>query len=220
MSFKEREPEGGEVEDRVLALFARASSWGAPAAARRVKQILGKRLKPGIKVLDIGTGPGTILLSLKKRCPGPIYMGLDISFGMLQRARHHAQQKNTDLIFFAGDGEDLPFGSKTLDTIISFFAMHHMDHPEKLLQEINRVLKPGGKLLIIDFKRDMPGWLYLLINMFWQTVFLFTKGRTGFRDSARSAWNASEIREILEKNHMARFQVRTNQLELWITDRQ
>jgi ubiquinone/menaquinone biosynthesis C-methylase UbiE len=193
------------------------SSWAGPAAAHRIKNILGSRFLPGMKVLDIGTGPGTNPLHLKKLFPETHFTLIDISSGMLRKARDYASKAGLHMAISAGDGECLPIGSGKMDGVISFFAMHHMDHPEKLLQEIDRVLKPGGILLIIDFRRDMSSWLFKTINALWQTAFFFSTGRAGFAESTRSAWRPDEIEAILKQTHIDRFRVYTNRMELWVT---
>ncbi len=205
------------VDDSTLGLFSKVSSWAGPAAARRVQNILGPRLEPGMKILDIGTGPGAIPLSLIKLYPESHFIGMDISPGMIQAARGYASKTDLPLMLSIGDGECLPFGSGKIDGVISLFAMHHMDHPERLLQEIDRVLKPGGPLLIIDFRRDMPGWLFKIVNTLWQAAFLISAGRTGFADSVRSAWRPDEIESILKQTRIDRFKVYTNRMELWVT---
>lgn len=215
--FSQRAPEGRMVDDLALGLFSRVSSWGGPAAARRVQNILGPRLGQGMRALDIGTGPGTIPLNLKRSYSKTHFIGIDISQGMIRTARSHASKAGLPLALSVGDGECLPFGSGKIDGVISFFAMHHMDHPERLLQEIDRVLKPGGPLLIIDFRRDMPGWLFKIVNTLWQAAFLISAGRTGFTDSVRSAWRPDEIESILKQTRIDRFKVYTNRMELWVT---
>lgn len=205
------------VDDQALGVFSRVSAWTGPAAAYRVRNIIGKELKQGMKVLDIGTGPGTIPLNLKRLYPDIHFIGIDISFGMIRGAKDHAVKTELPLPLCVGDGESLPFGTGKMDGVISLFAMHHMDHPDRFLQEIDRVLKPGGSLLIIDFHRDMSQWLFRLINTMWQTIFMFSAAKKGFSDSALSAWRKNEIQNILEKYHIERFKVRTNRLELWVT---
>ncbi|MBW1827894.1 MAG: class I SAM-dependent methyltransferase [Deltaproteobacteria bacterium] len=205
------------VDDQALGVFSRVSAWTGPAAAHRVRNIIGKELKQGMKVLDIGTGPGTIPLNLKRLYPDIHFIGIDISFGMIRGAKDHAVKTGLPLPLCVGDGELLPFGTGKMDGVISLFAMHHMDHPDRFLQEIDRVLKPGGSLLIIDFHRDMSQWLFRVINTMWQTIFMFSAAKKGFSDSALSAWRKNEIQNILEKYHIERFKVRTNRLELWVT---
>lgn len=205
------------VDNQALGVFSRVSSWTGPAAAHRVKSIIGNYLKSDMKILDIGTGPGAIPLNLKKRYPGVHFIGTDISSAMIRTAKAHALKADLRLPLLVGDGESLPFGTGKVDGVISLFAMHHMDRPERLLQEIDRVLKPYGLLLIIDFRRDMSRWLFTLVNSIWRTVFLFSAARKGFAESARSAWTQDEIQSILEKKNISRFKVRTNKMELWVT---
>ncbi len=206
------------VDKQALDVFSRVSAWAGPAAARRIKKIIGQNLKRGMKVLDIGTGPGTIPLNLKKLYPEVHFIGMDISSGMIHTAQKHARKMDLALPLTVGDGESLPFGAGKIDCIISLFAMHHMDHPKKLLQEIDRVLKPGGRLLILDFHRDMAAWLFRLINTIWQIIFLFSAAKKGFADSAHSAWRQDEIQYMLEQSNIDRFKVQTNMMEMFIRD--
>ena len=186
------------VEDQTLGVFSRVSAWTGPAAARRLRHLLADKLQGDMRVLDIGTGPGTIPLNLKKLFPDIHFLGIDISTGMIREARGHAAGANLPLSLCVGDGESLPLGSGSIDGIISLFAMHHMDHPERLLKEIDRVLKPDGVLLIIDFRRDMSGWLFKLINTLWQTIFLFSAAKKGFAESVLSAWREEELQTIID----------------------
>lgn len=204
------------VDNRVLGVFSRISAWMGPAAARRVKHIIGKAFKREMKILDIGTGPGTIPLNLKKLYPDTQFIGVDISFEMINAAKEHSIKNGLALPLCMGDGESLPFGTGKIDGVISFFAMHHMDHPDRLLKEIDRILKPDGCLLIIDFHRDMSRWLFRFMNGLWQGLFMFSAAKKGFENSVRSAWRKDEIQNILERHDLERFEVRTNNLELWV----
>ena len=215
--FNHRQPEGSMVEDQALGVFSRVSAWTGPAAARRLRHLLADKLQRDMRILDIGTGPGTIPLNLKKLFPDIHFMGIDISTGMIREAKAHAASADLPLSLCVGDGESLPLGSGTIDGIVSLFAMHHMDHPERLLKEIDRVLKKDGVLLIIDFRRDMSGWLFKLINTLWQTIFMFSAAKKGFAASVLSAWREEELRTIIENNRMDRFKIRTNRLEVWVT---
>jgi len=215
--FRRRQPEGSMVDESALGIFSRVSSLTGRAAGHRVKHILGGLIKQGMTVLDIGTGPGAIPLNLKRLFPGTHFIGLDISKDMISMAKGCAARSGLHLPVLAGDGQSLPFGTDKADCVICLFAMHHMDHPDRLLSEIDRVLKPGGALLIIDFRRDIKGLLFGIINTAWQAGFFFSAGRRGLGDSVRSAWLPLEIEDILKQGGIGRFNVRTNMLELWIT---
>jgi ubiquinone/menaquinone biosynthesis C-methylase UbiE len=215
--FSRRQPEGSMVDESALGIFSRVSSLTARAAGNRVKHILGGLIKQDMTVIDIGTGPGTIPLNLKRLFPRAHFIGIDISKEMISMARGHAARSGLHLPVLVGDGQSLPFGTDKADCVISFFAMHHMDHPQRLLAEIDRVLKPGGALLIIDFRRDIKGLLFGIINAAWQAVFFLSAARRGFGDSVRSAWLPLEIEDILKQGGIGRFKVRTNRLELCVT---
>jgi ubiquinone/menaquinone biosynthesis C-methylase UbiE len=216
MPCNPRQPEGAAVDEQTLRLFAQVAGWGGKAAAMRVNRILATALGPGTKVLDIGTGPGSIPLTLQRVHPEAGFFGCDICYGMLRMACAAGKKKHVPLLFAAGDGQQLPYGDNAFDVIISLFALHHMDRPEDLLREVDRVLKPGGRLLIIDFRRDMAYGLFALANSLWQLFFFLSSGRKGFSQSVRSAWRPDEIANILNSCGIRRFQVHANPMELWI----
>ncbi len=217
MPYEQRRPEGRAVDEAALGLFSRVARWTGKGAAFRVNRILGASPGPGMKVLDIGTGPGVIPLHLQRFYPDAHFIGMDISLDMLERAKENRIRRQASLKLLAGDGEILPLGDNTLHVITSFFALHHMDEPERLLKEVDRVLTSDGDLLIIDFRRDMSGPLFHVLDASWQFAFFLSAGRYGFRDSVRSAWQPDEIKSILARNNLFRFQVHANAVELWST---
>ena len=217
MLFESRHPEGQAVEFAALEVFSRVAAWTGGMAARRVARILGNALVSGKKVLDIGTGPGTIPLHLARLHPGLNILGLDISFDMLKKASIHRERMERPMPLTAADGEYLPFKNDSIDIVTSLFSLHHMDNPGKLFREIDRVLKPGGTLLIIDFRRDMSRVLFSVLNTLWQGMFYFSAGRKGFYDSARSAWTSKELELALKENNISRFNVNSNPMEIFVT---
>lgn len=216
MPYSSRVPERQEVDENALTVFSRVARWGGFAAAKRIQKILGFQLVSGKRVLDIGTGPGSIPIYLKRFFSNVSFTGLDISIGMLKKAKENRKILEVDIDLLAGDGKVLPFRSESLDVITTLFALHHMDRPEHLLKEIDRVLKPDGVFLSIDFRRDMPGMLYHTLNTVWQGVFFFTGGRFGIRDSIQASWRQVEIENILMQNNLHGFKIHVNPMELWI----
>ncbi|MFC1883449.1 class I SAM-dependent methyltransferase [Thermodesulfobacteriota bacterium] len=216
MLFESRHPEGQAVESAALNVFSRVAAWTGGIAARRVGRILGESLMSGKKVLDIGTGPGTIPLHLARFYPGLSILGLDISFEMLKKASIHREKMELSMPLTAAEGESLPFKDNSIDIVTSLFSLHHMDKPGRLFREVDRVLKPGGALLIIDFRRDMPKGLFILLNALWQGMFYFSAGRKGFYNSVRSAWIPEELEIIIEENDISRFTLRSNPMEIFL----
>lgn len=214
---KDRIPESQEVESDTIGVFSRVAGWTGYGAAWRVRGILGEPFTSGDVVVDIGTGPGTIPLHLQRFFPEAVFHGLDISTAMLAQARLHSQRMAVPLGLVSAEGEQLPFADKSLDVVISFFTLHHIDKPGALLAEVDRVLKDDGKFLLIDFRRDMAAFIYKTINTFWQLVFLLSPGRKGLMESIDSAWTGAEIKADLASRGLQRFQINETRTELLIT---
>ncbi len=104
-------------------------------------------------VLDIGTGPGWLLLKLRERAPGLKLVGLDISPAMVERARKNL---GPEIEVRQGNAAGLPFEAAAFDAIVSTGSVHHWKEPEACFREIHRVLKPGGLALIYDLVSDTP----------------------------------------------------------------
>ena len=114
------------------------------------------RIQPGDAVLDVGCGTGTLAMEVARRVgtTGRV-AGVDPGTEQIARARAKAARRHVPIEFQIGLIEQLPFPDQTFDVVLSTLMMHHLPHPLKRqgLAEIARVLKPGGRLVIADFKR-------------------------------------------------------------------
>jgi ubiquinone/menaquinone biosynthesis C-methylase UbiE len=114
------------------------------------------RLQPGDAVLDVGCGTGTLAMEVARRVgrAGRV-AGVDPGTEQIARARSKAARRNVPIEFQIGVIEQLPFPDQTFDVVFSTLMMHHLPASLKRqgLAEIARVLKPGGRLVIADFKR-------------------------------------------------------------------
>lgn len=122
--------------------------------------------RPGEKVLEIGFGTGHSLVSLAQSVgpAGKVY-GLDLSEGMLRVARDNLHKAGlADRVELScGDGVQLPYPPDLLDAIFLSFTLELFDTPEipKVLAECKRVLKPGGRVVVVGVSREGEGGVIL-----------------------------------------------------------
>jgi ubiquinone/menaquinone biosynthesis C-methylase UbiE len=100
------------------------------------------------RVLDIATGGGHTAKSLAHHVAQ--VFATDLTREMLVSAHRHVEQHADNVWFIVADAENLPFLDGSFDAVTCRIAAHHFPHPERFIQEAARVLKPGGKLLLID----------------------------------------------------------------------
>ncbi len=139
-----------------LLLWATNLLLGGKWQAVRQKTIDLAQLQPGERVLEVGCGTGDIALRAKA-CVGPTgqVTGIDPAWPMIQRASAKAARQGLTIDFQTGVIERLAFPDNTFDVVLSSFMMHMVPEEVKRqgLAEIARVLKPGGRLLVVDTKR-------------------------------------------------------------------
>ena len=124
------------------------TQWSAPVAARLVA-LAG--LVPDNHVLDVGAGTGIVALrAVAEMGPSGRVVGIDLSDGMLEVARRNARERGlADRVeFLKMDAELLDCKDGSFDAVVSLFALRHFPHPETALQEMHRVLRPGGRLAL------------------------------------------------------------------------
>jgi ubiquinone/menaquinone biosynthesis C-methylase UbiE len=113
---------------------------------------------PGKRILDIGTGPGWLLMKLHDLDPSLKITGLDISAPMAALARKNiARASLTGIIQIElGNASLLPFHSNSFDAVVSSSSIHHWKDPETAMTEAYRVLRKGGMALLYDLVSDTP----------------------------------------------------------------
>jgi len=128
-------------------------SLGIDRGWRKKAINLLRPLKPR-QLLDVATGTGDFALQALSLNPEKI-TGVDISDGMLQVGRKKMQDRNVadKIVLQLADSENLPFEENKFDAVTVGFGVRNFEHLERGLEEIFRVLKPGGVAVILEFSR-------------------------------------------------------------------
>lgn len=113
---------------------------------KKWRRLLWSRVR-GPRVLDVGAGTG---LNVPYYRPELNITALDIGEHFIQRARHRAQRREVPVEFVQGNVQALPFTDGSFDTVVSTFLFCSVDNPRLGLLELQRTLKPGGLLLLLE----------------------------------------------------------------------
>jgi ubiquinone/menaquinone biosynthesis C-methylase UbiE len=110
-------------------------------------------------LLDIGTGPGWLLLKVHQQAPRMRLVGMDVSPSMVARARENVRAAGLSdgIEIIEGNASRIPYEAGTFDVVVSTASIHHWKEPVIALNEVYRVLKPGAHALLYDVVSDTPG---------------------------------------------------------------
>ena len=116
------------------------------------------KVAPGDAVLDVGCGTGSLAVAAKRRAgaQGTVW-GVDASAEMIDRARLKASKRGLEIGFEIARAESLPFPDASFDVVMSTLMMHHLPRQvrELFAGEVLRVLRPGGRVLVVDFEKPV-----------------------------------------------------------------
>jgi ubiquinone/menaquinone biosynthesis C-methylase UbiE len=159
-------------------------------------------LKPGMKVADIGAGTGLFTLPFANAVgpEGKVY-AVEIAKNFLRHIRARAEKANVETVLCTVRSVELPEGSIDLAFICDVY--HHFEFPQASLASLHRALKPGGEIVLIDFKR-IPGE---------SSDFVMGHVRAGqevFESEVMAAGfeKVGEVKDVLRENYFVRFRKR------------
>jgi len=146
----------GAVFDRVAERYDRMNDLMSLGLHRLWKAfaISVARPRPGERILDVATGSADLAAALARRVmPGGEVWLTDINRRMLERGRDRVLDEGLLAPAVQCDGERLPFATGHFDCVTVAFGLRNMTHKDRALAEMTRVLKPGGRLVILEFSK-------------------------------------------------------------------
>lgn len=210
-------PEG--IEDpAIAAAFNRIARW---PQMRLLRQVVIRRATAMVRTgeaVDLGCGPGYLVAELAHAAPLLRVTGVDLSDEMVAEAERFAAQAGLSrrVAFRKGDVQRIPFPDASLDLVVSTLSLHHWSDPLPVLDEVARVLRPGGSFLIFDLRRDMSPPAYLLIWFATHVVVPAVLKQAGEPMGSRNAaYTPEEAAELARESHLTGWQVTRG--PLWLT---
>lgn len=163
--------------------------------------------------LDIGTGPGQIVLKLARRLSLWRFVGVDRSPAMIEQARATLATAGSALTgrvkFQIADGNRPDFSDSSFDFVMCNSVLHHLAEPQNLLAEIARLVKPSGAILLRDLRR--PSRLKYPFHVRWHGRKYSGAMLRLYRASVRAAYTVPELQRILDASPLRSARVFTHE---------
>lgn len=212
---KRRQPEtdDGIQDDFIVDVYNQMARRMRDKGWMETDSIIKSGIDSGT-ALEIGPGPGYLGLEWLKKTDNTILKGVDVSPDMIELAGKNAAEYGFSerVEYVKNEGKENPFADSTFDAVFTNGSLHEWAEPELILNEVHRVLKPGGRYFISDLRRDMC----VLIKWFMYAVTKPKEIRPGLITSINAAYTAEEIREILNKTRLKDCEISANLMGLTV----
>ena len=172
----------------------------------RRKFIKSLNFSDGDKVLDVATGTGDVAFAIRRKYNTDI-IGLDLSVNMLEIAKKKLKKfKIDDIDFIEGDAENLPFNDNTFDKIVISYGLRNLGDCQKGIEEFHRVLKPGGKLGILEFLQPQSTIIAKIFKFYFNKIlprvaslFSNSKAYRYLPESVENFMSPNELKVLLKE---------------------
>jgi demethylmenaquinone methyltransferase / 2-methoxy-6-polyprenyl-1,4-benzoquinol methylase len=166
-----------------------------------------QKSKPA-RILDIATGTGDLAIEALKVNPEKV-TGIDISEGMLAVGREKIQKKGLahKIELLSGDSENLQFEANSFEAVTAAFGVRNFENLEKGLSEMHRVLKPGGRVVILEFSKPTAFPMKQAYNFYFKNILpvfgkVISKDQAAYTylpESVQAFPDGNEFLKILDK---------------------
>jgi ubiquinone/menaquinone biosynthesis C-methylase UbiE len=199
-----------------MGMEGRIARWYAKNTAKDMDEFrslatrLSRKLPSGSRILEVAPGPGYLAIELAKQGHSAV-TGLDVSGTFVEIAKRNAAEASVRIDFRQGNASAMPLSDDTFDFIVCRAAFKNFSQPVEAMNEMYRVLKRGGSVLIIDLRKNASledidsyiksvdlGWLNSLIYRFTFRFLLLPRAHSkeSFMQMASgSCFGEAEIQE-------------------------
>lgn len=140
------------IEGRMATWYA-ANTGKSMQPFQDLAQRIDQDLPQPSRILEIAPGPGYLSIEMARLSPHRV-TAIDLSPDMVRIARDNAARAGVPAEFVQGNSSSLPFAADTFDFLVCRAAFKNFAQPIRAIEEMHRVLRPGGRALIIDLRRD------------------------------------------------------------------
>lgn len=183
----------------------------------KVTTILSKHCKPDCEVLDVGTASGLLSLRLSGQNEDIKITSVDDNKNFLQVAQENASLAvicnapfNVEFQYTACL-EELPFDDNSFDVVFSYSAMHKWKEPLKVIQEMKRVCKSGGKIFIFDLARNADRGMISFICEYIKS------GEVDFINELKNSYTTEEAAKILDNEEIGEYKILLDDVNMQIS---
>lgn len=205
-----------------IALEGRIAKWYAASTRNRLEEFKAlarsavEGLPPGGKVLEVAPGPGYAAIEVAKLGDFRV-TGLDISRTMVEIAGDKAKEAGVEVDFRLGNAASMPFESETFDRLFCCAAFKNFTQPVRALEEMYRVLRAGGRALIVDLRKDAsPETINQYVERMGLNWWNKVTSRFTFRSLLKRAYTRSEFEQFVSQTSFQTAEVRENLIGLEI----
>jgi ubiquinone/menaquinone biosynthesis C-methylase UbiE len=146
-------PYRGMGMEGMIATWYAKNTGKSIAEFRKLAKRIADCLQPGDHVLEVAPGPGYLAVALAQLGSYRI-VGLDVSRSFVRIARDNATRNGVEVDFQEGNAAAMPFAAETFNVVVCRAAFKNFSDPVGALGEMHRVLRPGGRALILDMRKD------------------------------------------------------------------
>ncbi|HTZ90060.1 MAG TPA: class I SAM-dependent methyltransferase [Alloacidobacterium sp.] len=143
---------GMGMEGSIARWYDKTTRKDMPEYMRTARK-LDAMLPPGSNILEVAPGPGFLAIELARDARHHV-TGLDISHTFVDIARKNAAAEAVKIDFLQGNASQMPFADNSFDLVVCRAAFKNFSEPVKAIAEMQRILRPGAKGVIIDLRRD------------------------------------------------------------------